>query len=803
MGLGDKIPGVNKVVLLRHGESSPSAESVFAGWTDVPLSDAGVADAVAAGKCLKEKGFKFDVVFTSVLKRAIKTAWTSCAESDNYSMPVINTWRLNERHYGALQCEDKAKMTSAHGADKVKAWRTSYGETPPPLDKSDARHPGNDALYRNVPREALPATEALKDTIARVQPFWYDQVSPCVMAGKTVLVAAHGHSLRALAKFLEGLSEQAVTDLVIPPGVPLVYELDNNLACLKKYYLMDDAVVKAKMEAASGFSWTLAPHPVIPKPKKPVLVCILDGWGENKIKDQYNAVHSAKTPVFDKLYAIKGRARSVAAHGPAVGLPSADDMGNSEVGHNALGSGQVVAQGAKLVDNALASGTLFSSAGFKHISSAFAKNTVHCITLLSDGGVHSRYDQLHLLMFGLAERGAKKIRCHILTDGRDVADGSCKAFGAQLEKDLETLRGKGVDAQVASGGGRMSVTMDRYEADWGIVERGWKAHVLGEAPHKFSSLKEALDTLKAAEGNAGSDQFLPPFVIEKDGKPVGTVEDDDAVVLCNFRADRMVEMSKAFEYPDFNAFDRKRYPKTKFVGMMQYDGDLLLPANYLVDAPTISRVSGEFMVRNGIKTFACSETQKFGHVTFFWNGNKSGYIDENFEEYDCIESDKIVFDQAPKMKAREITDSCLAALKSGKYDMVRANYANPDMVGHTGNLAATVEACEYCDACVGELLKCVEEMGGRWLLTSDHGNADDMVQRAKKTNEPLKNKETGEIEQHKAHTLAPVPVCIGGDLPASLQFREDLPKAGLANVTGTFISLLGLQPPSFYEASLI
>jgi len=561
---------------------------------------------------------------------------------------------------------------------------------------------------------------------------------------------------------------------------------------------------KLKEAMAGADEWTLKPHATIPKSDKPVVVCILDGWGENKIKDEYNAVHSAKTPNYDRLYAIEGKSRKVAAHGPAVGLPSADDMGNSEVGHNALGGGQVVAQGAKLVDKAIASGAIFTSNGWNYIKPQFATNTVHLIGLLSDGGVHSRYNQMMSLVGGLADGGAKKIRLHLLTDGRDVADGSSKKFAADLAKDLEPIRAKGVDVMAASGGGRMGVTMDRYESDWDIVKRGWDAHVLGEAPNKFKSFVEAVETLTKAEGNAGSDQFLPPFVVVgDDDKPVGTIEDGDAVVSFNFRADRVTELSAAFEYEDFKKFDRKRYPKVKFVGMMQYDGDLQLPANYLVDAPSIKKTSGEWLCKNGVRTYACSETQKFGHVTFFWNGNRSGYLDENLETYNCINSDKVVFDEKPRMKCEEITKDSIEAINSGKYDMIRVNYASPDMVGHTGNLAATVEACEFVDKCLGELLDATEKAGGRWLLTSDHGNADDMVQRAKKTNAPLVNKETGVVEQHKAHTLAPVPVCIGGALPADCKFKDTLENAGLANITATYINLLGFEAPSMYEPSLI
>lgn len=557
-------------------------------------------------------------------------------------------------------------------------------------------------------------------------------------------------------------------------------------------------------KAINMASKALAPHPTIPKPDGPVMVCILDGFGENEYKDEFNAVHVASTPTIDALRNVSNRFRTVRAHGTAVGLPSDADMGNSEVGHNALGSGQVIDQGARLVDIALQTGKMFEGDGWKLISEAFPDNTVHFIGLLSDGGVHSRYDQLLGCMKGAAERGAKRIRVHILTDGRDVPDGSGVNFAAQLEKDLADLRAQGCDAKIASGGGRMHVTMDRYEADWNIVERGWEAHVLGKAPNKFTDAVTALKTLRGSEDNPVSDQFLPAFVIvDEAGEPVGTVNDGDAVVLFNFRADRMVQISKAFEYADFTNFDRQRHPQNlKFVGMMQYDGDLKLPSNFLVPPPEIHNVSGEYLCANNIGTFACSETQKFGHVTFFWNGNRSGYIDSKLETYLEIPSDNIPFNQAPLMKAREICEAGKAALRSGKYQMVRINFANPDMVGHTGDLKAAVTACEICDTCVKELLEVVDEVNGRFLLTSDHGNADDMVQRSKK-GAPLMG-DGGKPLALTSHTLAPVPVYIGGKgLPEGVTFREDLPKAGLANITATFINLLGLETPPHYEASLI
>lgn len=387
---------------------------------------------------------------------------------------------------------------------------------------------------------------------------------------------------------------------------------------------------------------TLAPHPSIPKPDGPVMVCILDGWGVN-VEDEYNAVYSAETPCTDALRSVPRRYRTVKAHGTAVGLPSDADMGNSEVGHNALGSGQVVDQGARLVDIALETGKMFEGAGWKLISQAFPEHTVHFIGLLSDGGVHSRYDQLVGCVRGAVERGAKRVRVHVLTDGRDVPDGSSVQFVSQLQEDLAALAAKGCDARIASGGGRMNITMDRYEADWSMVKRGWDAHVLGKAPHSFSDAVTAVKTLRGAPEDPVSDQYLPAFVITgDDGKPVGPVEDGDAVVLFNFRADRMVEMSKAFEYADFDVFDRERVPKDlKFVGMMQYDGDLLLPKTFLVPPPEINGVSGEYLAKNGVSTFACSETQKFGHVTFFWNGNRSGYFDSSKETYLEVPSDNV------------------------------------------------------------------------------------------------------------------------------------------------------------------
>lgn len=552
---------------------------------------------------------------------------------------------------------------------------------------------------------------------------------------------------------------------------------------------------------SSEFSWKLPDHPKLPKDKI-VAVVVLDGWGEAD-PDKYNCIHVAETPTMDSLkQGAPEKWRLIKAHGTAVGLPSEDDMGNSEVGHNALGAGRIFAQGAKLVDLALASGKIFEGEGFNYIKESFETGTMHLIGLLSDGGVHSRLDQLQLLLKGSADRGAKKIRVHILTDGRDVLDGSSVGFLETLENDLVQLRERGIDAQVASGGGRMYVTMDRYENDWEVVKRGWDAQVLGEAPYQFRNAVEAVKKLR--EDTKANDQYLPPFVIvDENGKAVGPIVDGDAVVTINFRADRMVMLAKALEYENFDKFDRVRYPKIRYAGMLQYDGELKLPNHYLVSPPEIERTSGEYLVYNGVRTFACSETVKFGHVTFFWNGNRSGYFKPEMEEYVEIPSDSgISFNVQPLMKALEIGEKARDAIMSRKFHQIRVNIPNGDMVGHTGDVEATVVACKAADEAVKMILDAIEQVGGIYVVTADHGNAEEMVKRDKK-GQPSLDK-SGNIQILTSHTLQPVPIAIGGPgLSPSVRFRKDVPTGGLANVAATVINLHGFEAPSDYEPTLI
>ena len=482
--------------------------------------------------------------------------------------------------------------------------------------------------------------------------------------------------------------------------------------------------------------------------KGPLLLIIMDGIGIGKNYDG-NAVYKANTPVLDKLFKSNLYIQ-LKAHGPAVGLPSEDDMGNSEVGHNAIGAGRVFAQGAKLVNRSLESGEIFKSEIWNNVIVRGKQNgTVHFIGLLSDGNVHSHIDQLFALINQCKQESIPKVRLHVLLDGRDVPGKSALKYLAMTEELLAKINSDlRFDYKIASGGGRMKVTMDRYNADWRIVKKGWDAHVLGIG-RKFKSAEQAVETFYA-EDEKIIDQYLDSFVIvDAKDKPVGTIEDGDSVVFFNFRGDRAIELSRAFEEIDFKFFDRVRVPNVYYSGMMQYDGDLLIPKNYLVFPPAIDKTISEYLCNEKVTSFAISETQKYGHVTYFWNGNRSGYIDQSLETYVEIPSDRIEFDKAPKMKAYEITEKTIELLRTGKYRFGRINFPNGDMVGHTGNLEAAIVAVESVDECVGKLLKVIDEVNGIAIITADHGNSDEMY-----------TEKDGVKTPKTAHTLNPVPFVI-------------------------------------------
>ena len=535
--------------------------------------------------------------------------------------------------------------------------------------------------------------------------------------------------------------------------------------------------------------------------KGPLLTIVMDGVGIAP-DNGANAVAAANTPTLDMLMKNYPMV-SIRAHGTAVGLPSDDDMGNSEVGHNALGAGQVFAQGAKLVSQSIESGKIFESDTWNTLVGGVKDNssTLHFIGLFSDGNVHSHIDHLTALVNRAKADGVKRVRLHILLDGRDVGETSALDYVLPFEEYLSGINGDGFDAAIASGGGRMQITMDRYEANWAMVDAGWKTHVLGEG-RQFASAEEAIKTYRAETGVI--DQDLPPFVIAKDGEPVGTITDGDSVIFYNFRGDRAIEISKAFEGgADFDKFDRKRVPTVLYAGMLEYDGDLHIPSRYLVSPPEISNTLTEYLVSAGVNMLAISETQKYGHVTYFWNGNKSGKFSEELETYIEIPSDVVPFEQRPWMKCAEITDKLIECLRSGEYKYLRVNFPNGDMVGHTGSFLATQCSMEALDLQLARILKVVDELEGVALITADHGNADEMYELDKKTKAPKANKD-GSFKAKTSHTLNPVPFIIYDNFNKD---RYDLKQGradfGLSNVAATTVNMLGYEAPEIWDETMI
>jgi len=545
-------------------------------------------------------------------------------------------------------------------------------------------------------------------------------------------------------------------------------------------------------------SLELTPLPSFAGRPGPLLLVIADGVGVAPAGPS-NAVTTADTPTLDGL--TEGElSTELAAHGPAVGLPSDDDMGNSEVGHNALGAGRVFAQGAKLVNKAIENGTIFESEVWKGAIEHGRRGTLHFIGLHSDGNVHSNNAHLYAMLRRAADEGVTRARVHILHDGRDVPSTSALAYIARTEEVLAELNDDGRrDFRIGSGGGRMRITMDRYEADWPMVERGYQAHTWGVG-RRFASATDAVETMydeARAAGREPSDQYLGEFVVVDEDGPIGTMSDGDAVITYNFRGDRAIEISRAYEEADFDEFSRQGpngepAPEVFYAGMLQYDGDALVPKQYLVDPPSIDRTISAYLCAEGVRSFAVSETQKFGHVTYFWNGNRSGYIDPSLEHYVEIPSDNVEFDTTPAMKVREITDEVIDLLRSGEYEFGRLNFPSGDMVGHTGNLEATIEAITIIDECMRRLEQVIEELDGVLVYTADHGNADIMY-----------TEQDGVRSPKTSHTLSPVPFAIYDPNYDGEYHMAAVEGAGLGNVAATLLNLLGYQAPADYLPSLI
>ena len=321
-----------------------------------------------------------------------------------------------------------------------------------------------------------------------------------------------------------------------------------------------------------------------------------------------------------------------------------------------------------------------------------------------------------------------------------------------------------------------------------MVERGYNAHVHGIG-RKFNSALEAIETYQKEEN--ATDQLMHEFIICKDGEPIGKIEDHDSVVYFNFRGDRALEISRTFDEGDeFNKFDRGQKPDVMYAGMLQYDADLKIPNKYLAAPPKIKETMSEYLVKNNVKTYAISETQKFGHVTYFWNGNRSEKFSDDLETWVEIPSDVIPFDQRPWMKSAEVTDELIKAIESGEYAFLRCNYPNGDMVGHTGNYDATIIGVESVDLALARVKAVCDKVGATLIVTADHGNADEMYDKRKKETDPIKPK--------TSHTLAKVPFLIYN---ADVKIKEG--EFGLSNIAATVFKLLGLEVPESWNESMI
>ena len=549
----------------------------------------------------------------------------------------------------------------------------------------------------------------------------------------------------------------------------------------------------------SAFELKEAPHA---KVKGPLLVVVMDGVGMSSIETG-NALAQAHTPTLTRLKQ-EHLFSSLQAHGHAVGMPTNKDMGNSEVGHNTLGAGRIFDQGATLVEQAIHSGSLRKGPVWMELlRHCLHHNTpLHLIGLLSDGNVHSHIKHLLYLVREADKENLREVYIHALLDGRDVNPQSAHLYIHELEELLSNInRNPNRRYKIASGGGRMTTTMDRYGANWSMVEKGWQTHVCGEGK-QFASALDALHFFRKTNPSI-YDQDLPAFVIAEKGKAVGPINDGAAVVAFNFRGDRMLELCHAFAHKEMKQFAKTKHPQIMFVAMTLYDGDTLTPERYLVSPPEIDSTLGELLARRGKKQFACSETQKFGHVTYFWNGNRSSKFSPKLESYIEIPSHNGPFDQNPEMRAAEITQQVIHECQKKPFDFGRINYANGDMVGHTGNFDATVNAIEVLDQNIALLVEHIFAQKGALIITADHGNAEEMLELDKINMKPRLNS-SGEVIPKTSHSLNPVPcfICLPPELRSAFALNTQQDK-GIANIAATAAMLMGYMPPEIYAPSLL
>ena len=505
-----------------------------------------------------------------------------------------------------------------------------------------------------------------------------------------------------------------------------------------------------------------------------MLLIVLDGWGYSE-RTEGNAIAAARKPHWDRLWAECPHTL-ITGSGAAVGLPG-DQMGNSEVGHLNLGAGRVVYQEYTRVDRSIRTGSFFTNQTLTDaVDLAIANGkAVHILGLLSDGGVHSHEDQIHAMAELAVKRGAPKVYVHAFLDGRDTAPKSADRSLKKMMAKFEAL-GRG---RIASIVGRF-YAMDR-DHRWPRIQAAYDLITQGRG--EFTA-PDPLTALGMAYNRGETDEFVKPTAIVPEGEAPVKVEDGDVVIFMNYRSDRARQITRAFIEPDFDGFERKVWPKLgRFVSLTEYNKEFDIPVAYPPER--LHNVFGEYIASLGLRQLRIAETEKYAHVTFFFNGGR----EEPFEGEDRIlvpsPKDIKTYDQKPEMSAGEVTDRLVEAVGSGRYDVIICNYANPDMVGHTGNFDATVRAIEFLDQCLGRVVEAVRAAGGELLITADHGNAEQMV-----------NPDTG--QPHTAHTTNPVPLIYVGR-PARM-----VEGGALSDVAPTMLHLMDLeQPPEMTGRPLV
>ncbi|MEC9337794.1 MAG: 2,3-bisphosphoglycerate-independent phosphoglycerate mutase [SAR324 cluster bacterium] len=528
----------------------------------------------------------------------------------------------------------------------------------------------------------------------------------------------------------------------------------------------------------------------------PLIHVVLDGWGVGAA-DETNAVNRANLPVMSRL--IRGCPYTqLWTHGKYVGLPNEKDMGGSEVGHMTMGAGMVMEQGPTLIQNLLQSGEFFENPVLSRIiQNCVERDTpLHLLGLLSNGNIHSHVDHTEAIIRHAFQSGIRRCYLHALLDGRDVGVQSALDFTEPFEKLFSELKGQrpGIDYAFASGGGREVITMDR-DNNWEKIETGWQIHVQGQSENQFPSIRDAIEHFRKQNPEI-IDQDIPGFVIIRNGEAVGRIEDQHALIFTNFRGDRATEFSQAVLADDFPYFERYRCPEVLFAGMTQYDQDNQIPPDYLVGTPVVEEPFGKRILELGLKQFRLSETQKFAHVTFFYNGGYREPLDPLQENYHLIASDKIPsFAERPAMKAPGISKKAVEFINSGEYQYGLINFANADMVGHTGDLQATVRAVEAVDAALDNIVRAIDAVNGLLVITADHGNADEM----------LISNQNETLEISTKHSLNPVPFLIydplyNGDYRLK-PFGQDY-NNNLSNIAATNFLLLGQAVPDDLAPSL-